>query len=105
MISASGSRHTPRPIAPSTDTQLPAPSHASPSPAITTGIGEYLLRNDTKRVEGLEDEGVDIELSETRDDFESLAGWVAGDANQADRRQKRKLALLEVLSEALESVL
>ncbi|ATB48765.1 hypothetical protein [Corallococcus macrosporus] len=58
-----------------------------------------------KRVEGLEDEGMDYELSGTRDDFESLAGWVAGDANHADRRQKRKLALLLALSDALEAVL
>ena len=44
-------------------------------------------------------------LSGTRQDFESLAGWVAGDANHADRRQKHKLALLEYLSEEIEAVL
>jgi hypothetical protein len=58
-----------------------------------------------KRIKGLEDEGIDVELSGTRADLESLAGWVAGDANHADRREKRKLALLCALSEALESVL
>jgi hypothetical protein len=37
--------------------------------------------------------------------MKSLAGWVAGDANHADRREKRKLALLFALSETLESTL
>ena len=36
----------------------------------------------------IEDEGV-VELTGSRYDFESLAGFVAGDANHEDRRRKR----------------
>lgn len=52
----------------------------------------------------IEDEGV-VELTGSRDDFESLAGFVAGDANHADRRRKRRVALLTDISGALESAL
>ena len=65
---------------------------------------EQLLAS-ARRVEGLEDEGLDIELSGSRGDLEMMAGFVAGDANHADRRQKRKLALLYAISETLESAL
>ena len=51
----------------------------------------------------LEDEG--IQLTGNRRDFETLAGFVAGDANHADRRATRKLAMLYDISEALESAL
>ena len=46
-----------------------------------------------------------IELSGSKVDFESLAGWVAGDANHADRRARRKLAMLHDLWEQFESAL
>ena len=46
-----------------------------------------------------------IQLTGSCGDFESLAGWVAGEANHADRRAKRKLALLYDISEQLEAVL
>ena len=49
------------------------------------------------------DEGV--ELRGSRVDLEFLAGFVAGDANHADRRARRKLELLEEISEELESAL
>src|SRR5436305_1609231 len=52
----------------------------------------------------IEDEGV-VELTGSRYDFESLAGFVAGDANHEDRRRKRRLALLNEISEAFESAL
>lgn len=52
----------------------------------------------------IEDEGV-VELTGSRSDFESLAGWVAGDANHEDRRRKRRLALLYEISDALEGAL
>jgi hypothetical protein len=46
-----------------------------------------------------------VQLTGSRDDFESLAGWVAGEANHADRRAKRRLALLYDISEVLEAAL
>ncbi len=58
-----------------------------------------------RRIEGLEDEGLHIELTGSRGDLEQMAGFVAGDANHADRRKKRRLALLYAISEALESAL
>lgn len=58
-----------------------------------------------RRVEGLEDEGLEFELNGSRGELERMAGFVAGDANHADRRKKRKLALLYAISEALESAL
>ncbi len=58
-----------------------------------------------RRIEGLEDEGIEIELTGSRTDLEFMAGFIAGDANHADRRKKRKLALLNALSEAFESAL
>lgn len=59
-----------------------------------------------RRVRGAEDEGIDYELSGTRDELEQLAGFVAGDANHAEPDENpRKVALLYAISEALESVL
>lgn len=49
------------------------------------------------------DEG--IELTGSESELERLAGWVAGDANHADRRARRKLALLYDISEELEAAL
>jgi hypothetical protein len=46
-----------------------------------------------------------IELTGTRIDFDSLAGWVAGEANHADRRARRKIAMLHDLWEQLEAAL
>jgi hypothetical protein len=46
-----------------------------------------------------------VELSGTESDFESLAGFVAGDANHADRRARRKLELLYEISDTLEAAL
>jgi hypothetical protein len=44
-----------------------------------------------------------IELRGTKNDFESLAGWVAGDANPMDRRKKRTIELLHEICDELES--
>lgn len=52
----------------------------------------------------VEDEGV-VELTGSRYDLESLAGFVAGDANHEDRRRKRRIALLNEIADALESAL
>lgn len=50
------------------------------------------------------DEG--IQLSGNHNDFESLAGWVAGEANEADRtRARRRAELLANISDQLESAL
>jgi hypothetical protein len=46
-----------------------------------------------------------IELTGSKVDFESLAGWVAGDANHADRRARRKIAMLHDLWEQLEAAI
>lgn len=52
----------------------------------------------------IEDEGV-IELTGSKHDLESLAGFVAGDANHEDRRRKGRIALLNDIADALESAL
>jgi len=46
-----------------------------------------------------------IQLTGSRADFESLAGWVAGEANHADCRAWRKLDLLHDICDVLESAL
>jgi hypothetical protein len=46
-----------------------------------------------------------LEISGTRNDFEDLAGWCAGEANHCDPRSRRKLALLDDLCESLEAAL
>lgn len=57
-------------------------------------------------MKGLEDEGLHFELSGTRSDLETLAGFVAGDANHAEPDDDpRRVALLYAISEALEAVL
>ncbi len=59
-----------------------------------------------KRITGLEDEGIHYELSGDRRSLETLAGFVAGDANHAEPDEpKKKVALLYAISAALESVL
>jgi hypothetical protein len=50
-------------------------------------------------------DGEGVQLSGSKADFESLAGWVAGDFNHAEPRAKRKLALLGELSDAFEGAL
>jgi len=50
------------------------------------------------------DEG--IELKGSKDEFESLVGWAAGEANDADRRRARRRAeMLSHICEELESAL
>lgn len=50
------------------------------------------------------DEG--ICLSGTRDDFDSLIGWVAGEANDADRRRaRRRASILTRIFEELDAAL
>ena len=47
-----------------------------------------------------------IQLTGSRIEFDSLAGWVAGEANEADRRRAtRSAALLSNVWEALEAAL
>ena len=47
-----------------------------------------------------------IRLSGSRADFDSLAGWVAGEANDADRsRARRKAELLGRIYEELEAAI
>ena len=47
-----------------------------------------------------------IELTGSKLDFDSLVGWVAGEANDADRRRAtRKAALLSHIFEELEAAL
>jgi len=46
-----------------------------------------------------------IELTGSTYEFESLAGWVAGEANHADRRARRKIELLYDICDELESAL
>ena len=46
-----------------------------------------------------------FQLTGSRADFESLAGWVAGEANHTDRRARRKLDLLYDICDVLESAL
>lgn len=59
-----------------------------------------------KRVKDAESEGESFVLSGTYDDLEMLAGFVAGDVNHAEPDEDpRKVALLEDISESLESVL
>ncbi len=58
-----------------------------------------------RRIKGLEDEGVDFELSGSRSDLEMLAGFVASDANHAEPGEERDAALLYAISDTLESVL
>ena len=59
---------------------------------------ERILASATPTEEG-------FQLTGSRADFESLAGWVAGEANHADRRARRKLDLLHDICDALESAL
>ena len=51
----------------------------------------------------IEEEG--IQLTGSRADFESLAGWAAGEANHADRRARHKRELLHDICDKLESAL
>jgi hypothetical protein len=71
---------------------------ANPGSAHDYPCSEEVLASATPTEEG-------IELTGSKVDFESLAGWVAGDANHADRRARRKIAMLHDLWEQLETAI
>lgn len=64
---------------------------------------DYPCSEDVLASATLTDEG--YQLTGDVGELEQLAGFVAGDANHEDRRKRKKIALLEQISEELESAL